>query len=57
MPLHLRNHQERLISLVLKVAKEQEFCYPSQKVMIFTCDDEGTDKETVKFKMIEVDDE
>ena len=25
--------------------------------MIFTCDDEGTDKETVKFKMIEVDDE
>jgi hypothetical protein len=45
------------MSLVLKVAKEQGFCLIGNKVMIFTCDDEGTEKETVKFKMIEIDEE
>lgn len=43
--------------MVLKVAKEQGFCLVGNKVMIFTCDDEGTEKETVKFKMIEIDEE
>lgn len=42
---------------MLKVAKEQGFCLIGNKVMIFTCDDEGTEKETVKFKMIEIDEE
>lgn len=28
VPIHLKNHSDKLISLVLKVAKEQEFCYP-----------------------------
>ena len=42
---------------MLKVAKEQGFCLGGNKVMIFTVDQEGTDNETVSFKMIEVDDE
>lgn len=57
VPAHLKNHQERLISLVLKVAKEQGFCLPGNKVMIFGCEDEGTLNETVNFKMIEIDEE
>jgi hypothetical protein len=42
---------------VLKVAKEQGFCLPGNKVMIFTAENEGTVNETVNFKMIEVDEE
>ena len=32
---------EQLISLILKVAKEQAYCFPGNKVMIFTVEDEG----------------
>ena len=34
-------HMEQLISLILKVAKEQAYCFPGNKVMIFTVEDEG----------------
>lgn len=47
----------KLLDKVLKVAKEQTFCLPGNKVMIFTCDDEGAANETVSFKMIEIDEE
>lgn len=53
----MKLHSDRLISLVLRVAKEQGFCIPGNKVMIFTPEDEGTSQETVSFKMIEVDEE
>lgn len=46
-----------MTSLVLKVAKELGYCYPGNKVMIFTIDDEGTSSEQVNFKMIEIDEE
>ena len=32
---------EHLISLILKVAKEQGYCFPGNKVMIFTVENEG----------------
>ena len=44
-----------LLDKVLKVAKEQGFCLPGNKVMIFTCDNEGEITETVSFRMIEID--
>ena len=46
-----------LLDKVLKVAKEQGFCLPGNKVMIFTCDEEGTANETVSFRMIEIEEE
>lgn len=57
VPAHMRTHQATLVSLVLRVAKEQGFCLPGNKVMIFTCEEEGTPNETVNFKMIEIDEE
>jgi hypothetical protein len=51
----MEEHSERLISLVLRVAKEQGFCLPGNKVMIFSPQDEGTRNETISFKMIEID--
>jgi hypothetical protein len=44
-----------LINLVLKVAKEQGFCLPGNKVMVFTTENEGSENESVNFKMVEVD--
>ncbi len=55
VPVHIKPHTEGLISLVLRVAQEQGFCLPGNKVMIFTPEDEGAPFETVSFKMIEVD--
>ena len=55
VPLYIPKHQENLINMILKVAQEQGFCLPGNKVMIFTCDEEGTPSETVNFKMIEVE--
>lgn len=43
------------MSLILKVAKEQGFCLPGNKVMVFTADNEGLENESVNFKMLEVD--
>jgi hypothetical protein len=57
VPSHIRKHQDQLLKLVMKVAKEQGFCLPGNKVMIFTSDQEGTSNEQVNFRMIEIDEE
>ncbi len=46
---------DKLLKLVLKVAKEQELCYPGNKVLIFTTDNEGKRNESVVFKLVEID--
>lgn len=49
---------DRIISLILKVAKDLGYCYPGNKVMIFLIENEGVKgKELVNFKMIEIDEE
>ena len=48
---------DQLISLILKVAKEQAYCFPGNKVMIFTVDNEGQPNETAAFRMIDIDDD
>ena len=48
---------EQLIALILKVAKEQGYCFPGNKVMIFTVDNEGKANETAAFRMIDIDEE
>lgn len=64
---------EHLISLILKVAKEQNYCFPGNKVMIFTVENEGKlndaflidsnllclgkPNETAAFRMIDIDEE
>ena len=50
-------HMEQLISLILKVAKEQGYCFPGNKVMIFTVENEGQSNETAAFRMIDIDEE
>lgn len=41
VPAHLIQHEKKLIALVLKVAREQGFCSPEHKVMVFNCEKEG----------------
>jgi len=50
----LMQHGDKLVSLVLKVAREQNFCSPDQKVMIFKCAHEGMPNEMVNFRILEV---
>ena len=54
---HSEQHQEQLISLILKVAKEQGYCFPGNKVMLFTVENEGKSNETAAFSMIDIDEE
>ena len=56
LPL-VEQHMEQLISLILKVAKEQAYCFPGNKVMIFTVENEGQANETAAFRMIDIDEE
>ena len=53
----IEQHMEQLISLILKVAKEQAYCFPGNKVMIFTVENEGKANETAAFRMIDIDEE
>jgi hypothetical protein len=46
---------DKLMGLVLKVAKEQELCLPGNKVLIFTADNEGKKTESVNFKILEIE--
>ena len=55
--LSLELHMDQLISLILKVAKEQAYCFPNNKVMIFTVENEGQANETAAFRMIDIDDD
>ena len=48
---------DQLIALILKVAKEQGYCFPGNKVMIFTVENEGRANETAAFRMIDIDEE
>ena len=45
---------DKLISLVLKVAREQGICSQDHKVMVFKCDNEGQPNERVQFRILEV---
>lgn len=45
------------MELILKVAREQGYCFPGNKVMIFTVEEEGRAGETVTFRMIDIDEE
>ena len=48
---------DQLIASILKVAKEQGYCFPGNKVMIFTVENEGRANETAAFRMIDIDEE
>ena len=39
------------------MAKEQAYCFPGNKVMIFTVENEGQPNETAAFRMIDIDDD
>jgi pyruvate kinase len=41
IPTHLKNRSDKLIALILKVAKEQGMCMPGNKVLIFNAEQEG----------------
>ena len=53
----IEQHMDQLIALILKVAKEQGYCFPGNKVMIFTVENEGKPNETAAFRMIDIDEE
>ena len=53
----LELHMEQLISLILKVAKEQAYCLPGNKVMIFRVENEGKSNETAGLRVIDIDEE
>ena len=54
VPVHIKHQQEKLISMVLKVAQEG-YVLPGNKVMIFTAEGEGTPSEMVNFKILEIE--
>ena len=54
---YVEQHMQQLIKLILKVAKEQAYCFPGNKVMIFTVENEGKANETAAFRMIDIDEE
>jgi hypothetical protein len=53
--LALENLSDKLISLVIKVAKEQELVVPGNKVLIFYTENEGKKNESVSFKTIDLE--
>ena len=48
---------DKLINLVLKVAKEQELCLPGNKVLIFYTENEGKKNESLNFKLLDIETE
>jgi hypothetical protein len=46
---------DKLIGLVLKVAKESELCMAGNKVLIFYTENEGKKNETVHFKLMDIE--
>ena len=57
IPTHLKNRSDKLIALILKVAKDQYMCMPGNKVLIFHAENEGKKNEQVNFKLIEIESE
>lgn len=57
IPSFLQRQSDKLISLVLKVAKEQGLCLPGSKVLIFFTENEGKKNESVNFKLVDIENE
>jgi hypothetical protein len=53
--LALEKLSDKLISLVIKVAKEQELVVPGNKVLIFYTENEGKKNESLSFKTIDLE--
>jgi hypothetical protein len=51
----LAKFSDKLIGLVLKVAKDQGLCLPGSKVIIFYTENEGKKNESVNFKLVEIE--
>ena len=54
---YLEKLSDKLINLVLKVAKEQELCLPGNKVLIFYTENEGKKTESLNFKLLDIEPE
>jgi len=57
IPTHLRNRGDKLLSLILKLAKEQGMCAPGNKVLVFNAENEGKKNENSSFKLLEIESE
>ena len=55
--MYLEKLSDKLINLVLKVAKEQELCLPGNKVLIFYTENEGKKTESLNFKLLDIETE
>lgn len=55
--INIEKQSDKLIGLVLKVAKEQGLCIPGNKVLIFYTENEGKKSESVNFKLIKMESE
>jgi hypothetical protein len=53
--LYIERQSDKLINLVLKVAKEQGLCSPGNKVLIFYTENEGKRNENVNFKLVDIE--
>ena len=54
MNSYLEKLSDKLIDLVLKIAKEQELVLPGNKVIIFYTENEGKKNENVSYKVIDL---
>lgn len=50
----IEKFSDKLINLVLKVAREQDLCTPGSKVLVFYTENEGKKDENVNFKLVEI---
>ena len=48
----LEKKTDKLLSLLLKVCKEQELCAPGNKVLIFESENEGKQGESLTFRLL-----
>lgn len=53
--IYLEKYSDKLINLILKVAKEQGLCIPGSKVLIFNSENEGKKNESVTFKLVDIE--
>jgi hypothetical protein len=55
--ISIEKFSDKLIGLVLKVAKEQGLCLPGGKVLVFYTENEGHKNENINFKLVEIEGE
>lgn len=55
--MSIEKQSDKLISLILKVAKEQGICMSGNKVLIFQCENEGKRNENLTFKLVDIEGE